>query len=177
MYIYIYVYIKICVHTGMCALMCISTPTYIYIYIYVYIYIYIYIYAHAPVHCTLIHYISYTCVVVHAHPAHLCSRYVRHLYLYHGWRISASVSPASPAYIQPTNCRHTHNCNHNTFHTPPACPPPPEEYGGWATGWRRAPTLHPLAMPDTWQSGRVHIAHLPPPKETGGGRDQRCNGG
>ena len=29
--------------------------------------------------------------------------------------------------------------------------------------------IHPLAMPVTWQSGRVHVAYLPPPKETGEG--------
>ena len=33
-------------------------------------------------------------------------------------------------YIQSTNCRHTHNHNHITFHTPPAYPPPPEDLGG-----------------------------------------------
>ena len=29
--------------------------------------------------------------------------------------------------------------------------------------------IHPLAMPVTWQSGRVHVAYHPPPKETGEG--------
>ena len=118
----------------------------------------------------------FACVCVRARctcDAYLCSRYTRHLYLYHGWRMSAS----GLLLLLLTSNQLTADIHTTTFHTPTACPPPPEEYGGWATGWRRAPTLHPLAMPDTWQSGRVHIAHLPPPKETGGGRDQRCNGG
>ena len=98
-----------------------------------------------------------------------------HMFIRMHARTSCYIAMSLLHHIQLTADIHTTAI---TSHSKPlACPPPPEEYGGWATGWRRAPTLHPLAMPDTWQSGRVHIAHLPPPKETGGGRDERCNGG
>ena len=153
----------------------------------------------ALVHCIMIHPIAHMCSVLHACPAHSCiarlstTFHTRVLYCMLIQRTCVAVMCGTYTYItvgvylppclllllltsnQLTADIHT---TATTSHSKPlACPPPPEEYGGWATGWRRAPTLHPLAMPDTWQSGRVHIAHLPPPKETGGGRDQRCNGG
>ena len=95
--------------------------------------------------------------------AYLCSRYTRHLYLYHGWRISASVSPASPAYIQPTNCRHTHN------HIPHSTGLPPSARGVWGVGHWLAKGAHITSLSHAGYVAVRPRPHCPPPSAEGDG--------